>query len=90
MADRTLSSRRERSPIPTNTKYNIMSASPAVYEALAKSIIFLNQKPKAKNEVYSLQYLPFQHLQVFLLKCACDAIICKEHNAVLAQKKHVL
>src|SRR4028118_222086 len=52
MADRTLSSRRERSPIPTNTKYNnIMSASPAVYEALAKSIVFLNQKPNAQNEV---------------------------------------
>ncbi|MBE9185514.1 DUF2974 domain-containing protein [Microcoleus sp. LEGE 07076] len=28
-----------------------MSASPAVYEALAKSIIFLNQKPNAQNEV---------------------------------------
>jgi pimeloyl-ACP methyl ester carboxylesterase len=51
MADWTLSSRRERSPIPTNTKYNIMSASPAVYEALAKSIVFLNQKPNAQNEV---------------------------------------
>jgi pimeloyl-ACP methyl ester carboxylesterase len=51
MSDRTLSSRRERSPIPTNTKYNIMSASPAVYEALAKSIVFLNQKPNAQNEV---------------------------------------
>jgi pimeloyl-ACP methyl ester carboxylesterase len=51
MAERTLSSRRERSPIPTNTKYNIMSASPAVYEALAKSIVFLNQKPNAQNEV---------------------------------------
>jgi len=51
MADWTLSSRRERSPIPTHTKYNIMSASPAVYEALAKSIVFLNQKPNAQNEV---------------------------------------
>ena len=51
MADWTLSSRRERSPITTNTKYNIMSASPAVYEALAKSIVFLNQKPNAQNEV---------------------------------------
>ena len=51
MADWTLSSRRERSQIPTNTKYNIMSASPAVYEALAKSIVFLNQKPNAQNEV---------------------------------------
>ena len=28
-----------------------MSASPAVYEALAKSIVFLNQKPNAQNEV---------------------------------------
>ncbi|MEG4799164.1 DUF2974 domain-containing protein [Microcoleus sp. ARI1-B5] len=28
-----------------------MSASPAVYEALAKSIIFLNQKPNAQNQV---------------------------------------
>ncbi|MEG4493151.1 calcium-binding protein [Microcoleus sp. D3_18_C4] len=28
-----------------------MSASPAVYEALAKSIVFLNQKPSAQNEV---------------------------------------
>ena len=28
-----------------------MSASPAVYEALAKSIVFLNQKPNAHNEV---------------------------------------
>jgi serralysin len=51
MADWILSSRRERSPIPTKTKYNIMSASPAVYEALAKSIVFLNQKPNAQNEV---------------------------------------
>ena len=30
-----------------------MSASPAVYEALAKSIVFLNQKPSAANEVSS-------------------------------------
>ncbi|MEG3940755.1 DUF2974 domain-containing protein [Microcoleus sp. S36b_A3] len=28
-----------------------MSASPAVYEALAKSIVFLNQKPNAQNDV---------------------------------------
>lgn len=28
-----------------------MSASPAVYEALAKSIVFLNQKPNAQNQV---------------------------------------
>ncbi|MBD1829432.1 calcium-binding protein [Microcoleus vaginatus GB1-A2] len=28
-----------------------MSASPAVYEALAKSIVFLNEKPNAQNEV---------------------------------------
>ncbi|MEG4392839.1 calcium-binding protein [Microcoleus sp. BROC3] len=28
-----------------------MSASPAVYEALAKSIVFLNQKPSAQNQV---------------------------------------
>ena len=28
-----------------------MSASPAVYEALAKSIVFLTQKPNAQNEV---------------------------------------
>lgn len=30
-----------------------MSASPAVYEALAKSIVFLNEKPNAQNEVSS-------------------------------------
>ncbi len=30
-----------------------MSASPAVYEALAKSIVFLNQKPSEQNEVSS-------------------------------------
>ena len=28
-----------------------MTASPAVYEALAKSIVFLNQKPNAQNQV---------------------------------------
>ncbi|MGB3264880.1 MAG: Mbeg1-like protein [Microcoleus sp.] len=28
-----------------------MSASPAVYEALAKSIVFLNEKPNAQNDV---------------------------------------
>jgi len=28
-----------------------MSASPAVYESLAKSIVFLNQKPNAQNQV---------------------------------------
>jgi serralysin len=46
-----ISSTPERSQIPTNTKQNIMSASPAVYEALAKSIVFLNQKPNAQNQV---------------------------------------